>query len=510
MNLFKRMLLAPAVAALAIVVCVATSYWALSSVAARFEQLRSTQLQSRVVIGEILAEFESMAAQLYRALLLIESLAPPEREAAQKGVFDTLTVLEKRLATLRDLLPEEQRAALDGPKEKVAAFGRNARQAFQMAANPAMAGSLVSSGQRNFVAARDGLQAIARQIGADAETAATQVGSTTRTALGVLLSIGVLSIAASLLLAWQLSANVTSRLRRAITVSEAISRGELDVTIPNAGSDEVGNLVSSLADTVARLGQSIADINATSQQIHGASSEIALGSQDLSGRTEQAAASIQQTSASMEQITDTVRHNAQSAQQADQLAAAASDVATRGGAIVGSVVTTMDDINTSSKRIADIIGVIDGIAFQTNILALNAAVEAARAGEQGRGFAVVASEVRSLAQRSALAAREIKSLISASVEKVDGGSRLVAEAGTTMAEIVSSVKRLTDIIAEISHATHEQTTTIAEVGQAIGHFDQMTQQNAALAEQSAAAADSLKGQAARLAEVVGSFRLRSR
>ncbi|MDE2276091.1 MAG: hypothetical protein KGK09_07320, partial [Burkholderiales bacterium] len=234
---------------------------------------------------------------------------------------------------------------------------------------------------------------------------------------------------------------------------------------------------------------------------------IASGNQDLSGRTEQTASNLQQAASSLEQLTGTVRQTADSARTANQLAASATTVAQRGGEVVSQVVSTMDEISASSRRIGDIIGTIDGIAFQTNILALNAAVEAARAGEQGRGFAVVASEVRSLAQRSAEAAREIKGLIGASVEKVESGSRLVADAGSTMGEIVASVQRVSDIIGEISAATGEQSTGIAQVNVAIAQLDQATQQNAALVEESAAAAESLRAQAATLTHVTERFQL---
>jgi methyl-accepting chemotaxis protein len=251
----------------------------------------------------------------------------------------------------------------------------------------------------------------------------------------------------------------------------------------------------------------VGGIGQAADSIRTASSEIASGNLDLSSRTEQTAGSLQQTASAMEQLTGTVRQTADSARTANRLAESASEVAQRGGSVVAQVVTTMDEINTSSKKIADIIGTIDGIAFQTNILALNAAVEAARAGEQGRGFAVVASEVRSLAQRSADAAREIKGLIGTSVDKVESGSRLVAEAGQTMGEIVASVRRVTDIIAEISAATAEQSGGIAQVNDAVAKLDQATQQNAALVEEGAAAADSLQGQATRLTEVVSRFHL---
>ena len=262
-----------------------------------------------------------------------------------------------------------------------------------------------------------------------------------------------------------------------------------------------------LQQALLHVESALAQVRHSADSIGTASSEIAAGSQDLSTRTEQTASSLQQTASSMEQLTSTVSSSADAARQANQLASSASTVAQRGGAVVAQVVSTMDDIHASSRRIADIIGTIDGIAFQTNILALNAAVEAARAGEQGRGFAVVASEVRSLAQRSADAAREIKSLIGTSVDRVEAGSRLVKDAGATMDEIVASVQRVSDIIGEITASTSEQSSGIGEVNTAVGQLDHMTQQNAALVEQSAAAAESLKEQAARLTDVVRAFHL---
>ena len=266
----------------------------------------------------------------------------------------------------------------------------------------------------------------------------------------------------------------------------------------------------SLKAALERLNAAMRDVQSSVSNIQTASTEIASGNQDLSGRTEQTASSLQQAASSMTQLTGTVRQSADSARQANQLAVTAAEVARRGGTVVSNVVTTMTDIDASSRKIADIIGVIDGIAFQTNILALNAAVEAARAGEQGRGFAVVASEVRNLAQRSAEAAKEIKGLIGASVEKVASGARLVEDAGTTMNEIVSSVQRVSDIIGEISTSASEQSDGIGQVSQSVGQLDQMTQQNAALVEQSAAAAESLKEQASRLTQVLAGFRLNLR
>jgi methyl-accepting chemotaxis protein len=325
----------------------------------------------------------------------------------------------------------------------------------------------------------------------------------------VLSGIVVLAIAVVLL-----AVVLTQRLRRLTQVRDAMHEvgegdGDLSRRIDTHGEDELAQIAASFNNFASKLSGVLAQIREASGSVRVAAEEIATGNQDLSGRTELTASSLQETSASMQQLTETVRHNADAARQANQLVAQASSVAQHGGTVVGNVVTTMDQINAASRKINDIIGVIDGIAFQTNILALNAAVEAARAGEQGRGFAVVAGEVRSLAQRSAEAAREIKTLINTSVQQVENGSRLVHDAGATMNDIVTSVQRVTDIMAEITASTHEQSTSIGEVGQAVAHLDQMTQQNAALVEESAAAAQSLKDQSVRLSEVVGTFRLSS-
>jgi methyl-accepting chemotaxis protein len=292
----------------------------------------------------------------------------------------------------------------------------------------------------------------------------------------------------------------------AVAVAQAIARGDLSTPVPVRAGDE-GSLMAALRAMQAALVKAMADVRAASEAVSAASGQIAAGNQDLSGRTEQQASSLQQTAASMEQMAATVKNNADAARQARQLAGAASEVAEKGGSVVAQVVARMEEISAASAKMAEIINVIDGIAFQTNILALNAAVEAARAGEQGRGFAVVAGEVRNLAQRSAQAAREIKALITDSGVKVEAGSALVNEAGATMKEIVAQVKRVADLIGEITAATQEQSAGIEQVNQAVGQLDQMTQQNAALVEQSAAAAASLKEQAERLAAAVSLFKL---
>jgi methyl-accepting chemotaxis protein len=293
----------------------------------------------------------------------------------------------------------------------------------------------------------------------------------------------------------------------AVQTVERIAGGDLAVPVEVSSHDEVGRLLLAVQRMQGNLAGFVSRIHGATESITTASREIAQGNQDLSSRTEQQASSLQQTAASMEQMTGTVRHNADTASQASQLASAASEVAGRGGTVVAQVVSRMGEISASSRKIEEIITVIDGIALQTNILALNAAVEAARAGEQGRGFAVVAGEVRNLAQRSAQAAREIKGLIADSVAKVESGGKLVDEAGQTMGEIVAQVKRVTDLIGEITSATLEQSSGIGQVNQAVTQLDQMTQQNAALVEQSAAAAQSLKDQADRLAQAVAMFKV---
>ncbi|HEX5345092.1 MAG TPA: methyl-accepting chemotaxis protein [Duganella sp.] len=318
---------------------------------------------------------------------------------------------------------------------------------------------------------------------------------------------GLVVLALGGVCAWRLTRGITVPLGQAVDIAVAVANKDLTSHIEATSQDETGRLLQALQQMNDGLISIVTEVRNGTESISTASSQIAAGNLDLSGRTEEQASSLEETASSMEELTATVKQNADNARQANQLAVKASEVAQRGGGVVSEVVTTMDAITGSSRKIADIISVIDGIAFQTNILALNAAVEAARAGEQGRGFAVVASEVRNLAQRSAAAAKEIKSLIDDSLEKVNAGSALVTQAGSTMSEVVESIQRVTDIVSEITSASLEQSSGIEQVNQAIGQMDQVTQQNAALVEEAAAAAGALHDQADALTAIVAVFKL---
>jgi len=356
-------------------------------------------------------------------------------------------------------------------------------------------------GYKKSLIAQNKLQKdVALQAGAAAAT-------TYRDALTLLLALGAAALALAAAVAYLITVSITRPVAQALQVADTVASGDLTSRIEVTRGDELGQLLAALKKMNESLVRTVSTVRSGTETIASASTEVAEGTRDLSARTEQQAGSLEETASSMEELTSTVKQNADNARQANVLAEAASNVAQRGGQVITQVVGTMSEIHASSGKIADITGVIDGIAFQTNILALNAAVEAARAGEQGRGFAVVASEVRNLAQRSAAAAREIKQLIGESTEKVEAGSKLVNEAGATMQEIVASVDRVTGIMAEITAASQEQTAGIEQINGSIAQMDQVTQQNAALVEETSAASEAMQEQAIKLAESVAVFRL---
>ncbi|OWQ92956.1 hypothetical protein CDN99_00120 [Roseateles aquatilis] len=404
----------------------------------------------------------------------------------ERKMFDTLSEARKGYLSTRDAVSAAKKA---GEADK-------AREVFDREFQPAAA---------KF---QEAIQAIVQHKRTLLDDAARHLDTTNSRARTALLVFSLVALALGLWFLVMLTRSITRPLQGAADVADAIANFDLSRNVPKGGGDETGKLLGSLGGMQEQLLKLIGEVRGSAENIGTASAEIATGNHDLSARTEQTASNLQEVAASMTQLTGTVRQTADSAMTANQLSSSAAETAQRGGSVMSQVVSTMGEISNSSRKIADIIGVIDGIAFQTNILALNAAVEAARAGEQGRGFAVVASEVRSLAQRSAEAAKQIKTLIGASVERVDSGSRLVQDAGGAMTEIVASVQRVADIIGEISAAAREQSDGINQVNAAVGQLDQMTQQNAALVEESAAAAESLKDQSQRLATAISVFRLR--
>jgi methyl-accepting chemotaxis protein len=434
----------------------------------------------------VLAEIEAVAKERAALAEVRRSLEAVINDASSRAALQEATAAEvPYLASVDKIL----RAVKAGDADSARMLIGDDEMRRQRGAYTAALDKLSRGEQQRMDAAAAGTQA---------SYAAGRLWLAGMAALGVLLAAWI---------GWAMTRSIVRPAHRATAAARRIAGGDLSQDVLSRRRDELGEVLQAIQAMQEGLRQTVGRIRSGADSVNSASHEIANGNQDLSSRTEQQASALEQTAASMQQLTDTVQQNAESARQANQLAAAAVGVASQGGDMVNRVVATMDEISASSRKIADIIGVIDGIAFQTNILALNAAVEAARAGEQGRGFAVVAGEVRILAQRSANAAREIKSLITSSVETVEGGHALVRQAGATMAEIVTRVQRVTDLIGEINAATGEQSAGIAQVNSAVAHLDQGTQQNAALVEQSAAAAESLRQQAGELERAVAVFRL---
>ncbi|MDT8998146.1 methyl-accepting chemotaxis protein [Paucibacter sp. APW11] len=445
----------------------------------------------------------------YRAVALVASLDDAQVKAVRAKLAQQMGGIKQQLQGLLEAESADDtlRKTVADASALIDNYVKQADQAIDMASvDPNVGVAAMQNADNSYESLAKLLANVVAQIEQDAEEMAQAAAVRERT---LQWSTGAAALLAALLAAAAIiivKNRCVSDLQKAQRLTQAVAEGDLTQPINSDQDDEVGDLLRSLADMQARLRVLVGELRQSADRIQVSSTEFATGNHDLSTRTEVAASNLQQTASSMDQVNGNVRQTADAAVQANQLASTASAVAQRGSEVVVQVVETMNGINHASSKIADIIGVIDTIAFQTNILALNAAVEAARAGEQGRGFAVVAAEVRGLAQRSAQAAREIKSLIGASVEQVESGTRLVSDAGRTMEEIVASVRQVSDMIVRITAATAEQSEGIGKISDAVTQLDHMTQQNAALVEQSAAAAESLQDQAERLAGVVGSFR----
>ncbi|WP_343606122.1 methyl-accepting chemotaxis protein [Roseateles sp.] len=475
-----------------------------------FADLKTLYLDRTIPLKQI-GEIDSL--MLRNRILVTEMI----RDPAQLPALDPQ--LQANIATITGLWKDYMATYLTDEEKRLATTfaevrGNYVRQGLLPARDAVRDGDIAKAqavyGERittlgaQAKTAIDALLALQVRVGAESYHAAEATAASVRTwSLAAAAAAVLIALAAAFLT----TRSITAPMQEAVQFAEAVAQGDLRTRDATAGQDEAARLIAALGAMAGSLRDIVSRVRHSSESIATGSSEIATGSLDLSQRTEEQASSLQQTAASMEELSSTVQNNASTAGHADQLATRAAEAAGQGGGVVLQVVRTMQDISTSSRQIADIIGVIDGIAFQTNILALNAAVEAARAGEQGKGFAVVASEVRALAQRSAQAAREIKALIGRSVEQVQSGSGLADEAGSAMQGIVEQVRQVSTLIGEIASASHEQSRGIQQIGQAVTQLDQVTQQNAALVEQSSAAADSLQQQAKELADLVRVFRL---
>ncbi|UXH78306.1 methyl-accepting chemotaxis protein [Roseateles amylovorans] len=479
-----------------------------SQVQSKVDDLATNWLPSTQLLGGIGESLNQMRRAELQLLLSADDKTLQDESKRLGDQWKRLPELLQRYDPL--VASAKERELFDGLKRQVEAYreSQNRLLALTREGRRDEALALLRGASRTaFRGGTDSLSQLVEINGVGAKEAHQHALENYRSVLWTIWLLVGAAIVLGAWVGWLLTRSLTHPLRQAAHTADRIADGDLSEVSQESRADELGDLLRSLARMRAALHQSVSAVRDSADQIAEASREVAVGSGDLSARTEQTASNLEETSAAMHQLTDAARHSAGAAQEASTLASEAATVAQRGGDMVGQVVSTMDGIQQSSRRIADIIGVIDGIAFQTNILALNAAVEAARAGEQGRGFAVVAGEVRTLAQRSAQAAREIKALISSSVDQVESGTRIVGSAGDTMTQLVGAVARVNVLIHEIAGTVGSQTQSLSEVNAAVNQLDGMTQQNAALVEQSAAAAESLKDQAAQLTRVVSRFRL---
>ena len=481
----------------------------LARINANTESMANNWLPNVAYVGELQAQLNTMRrSEIQHTIETLPDTKSPEEDiikAAKAKVEQAGTKYQALIST------DEEKKLWDEYQKNLTRYLTASTKLLALSNDPKEAETvgayLNGESQSALRALFKTLDAMLKHSRAGADEAASNAQSTYNTARGGLLVVVLIAVGLAASLGFWITRVITKPLAFAVQAAEGIAKGDLTHKLEADGKDEPALLLQAMESMRQSLADVVSNVRRGSESVATASAEIAQGNHDLSSRTEQQASALEETAASMEELGSNVNTNADASRQANQLAGNASTVAIAGGDVVGEVVETMKGINESSRKISDIISVIDGIAFQTNILALNAAVEAARAGEQGRGFAVVASEVRSLAGRSAEAAKEIKSLINASVERVEKGTTLVDKAGATMSEVVTSIRRVTDIMGEISSASSEQAAGVSQVGEAIKHMDNATQQNAALVEQMAAAASSLKSQAHDLVQVVAVFKL---
>ncbi|WP_326494816.1 methyl-accepting chemotaxis protein [Roseateles hydrophilus] len=511
MKLAAKMLLPP-MAALAIVLAIGlgNNWYSLREVVSSnaASQQRNELFMTMVAVQTQVGE---MHGGVFRTLALIGSMDDGQVKAARAELKAQVEGVTRTLNTLASMdgVPPDADALIKQCPALLQAYLGKADGAVDLASvDPNTGVAAMQEAQARYKDVATLIGKVVHSLSEEQQATASSQQDHARRGAWLFALVSLLAAGAGMGLLLINQRKIAADVNASLSLAQAVAAGDLTQRATPLGKDELAGLMQALNQMCEQLGSTVGDVMQVADYIRTASAEIASGNQELNVRTEQTASSLEVTSSSMAQLTGTVQLSSAHAQTANQLATSAADVAHRGGSVVQQVVDTMNDIAASSKRIADIIGVIDEIAFQTNILALNAAVEAARAGEQGRGFAVVAGEVRSLAGRSATAAKEIKTLISASVERVESGARHVQEAGATMGEIVGAVQRVTDIMGEISASASAQSQGIADVTQAVNQVDDMTQQNAALVEESAAAAESLREQAQRLAQVVSQFRVR--
>ncbi|MFC0135456.1 hypothetical protein CR105_14875 [Massilia eurypsychrophila] len=508
LNIGVRLALGFAIVLLLLVAISATALWRMQSASAVTEHLVEQKVRNERLITEWAQIIHVNAARTTAAWLAVDAVDQKAVEDMMKASSARATVVQDTLVKL--LQEPVAKGLLANVLTTRAAFTAARASVFKGKAAADLEGARAIY-DKDMVTTRtaylDALEKLSLSQRALLDQTGNEIAAQYANGRNMTIALGAAAILIGAIFAYLITRSITGPIREAVRVAETVSAGDLTSDIVVNSTDETGQLMAALKAMNDSLVGIVGQVRSGTDTIGTASAEIASGNLDLSSRTEEQASSLEETASSMEELTSTVKFNADNARQANQLAITASQVATQGGAVVSEVVATMGSINDSSRKIVDIISVIDGIAFQTNILALNAAVEAARAGEQGRGFAVVASEVRNLAQRSAAAAKEIKALIGDSVAKVDTGSRLVDEAGKTMAEVVASIARVTSIMNDITTASDEQRDGIEQVNMAITQMDSVTQQNAALVEEAAAAAASMQEQAARLSEVVGVFKL---